>query len=319
MLVKGEFMNIPYQAKKNDRGLLILVTLAIIAIIVIAFLTFSYPNIFIGFEKINIESIGVIKIQGTLADSQGFTILGSTVGVQQYVNLVEQAIKDRSIKAVLLYVNSPGGTVSASEKLFYEIEKLAHKKTVVAYVEGYGASGAYMIMLPSRKIIASESSLVGSIGVYSVIMNYKGLLDKLGIKVYTFKSGRLKDVGSPYRNMSAEDKRIYSSIIQEFFSVFKNRVLKYRNITDQEVFTGRPYTSKEAKKVGLIDDIGTYDYAINVTKRLAGLPLDAPVRVLTPPKPSLLDLLFRLYFHPSTKVMPSYKILAMWPPPVIQP
>lgn len=235
------------------------------------------------------------------------------------MNLVEQAIKDRSIKAVLLYVNSPGGTVSASEKLFYEIEKLAHKKTVVAYVEGYGASGAYMIMLPSRKIIASESSLVGSIGVYSVIMNYKGLLDKLGIKVYTFKSGRLKDVGSPYRNMSAEDKRIYSSIIQEFFSVFKNRVLKYRNITDQEVFTGRPYTSKEAKKVGLIDDIGTYDYAINVTKRLAGLPLDAPVRVLTPPKPSLLDLLFRLYFHPSTKVMPSYKILAMWPPPVIQP
>ena len=315
------FMNaqIPYSTKSSDRSLFMIVALAIIAIIIVAIVSFIYPSTFIGFERINIESIGVIKIQGALADTQGFTILGSTTGVQQYINLIENAIKDPSIKAVLLYVNSPGGTVSASEKLFYEIEKLAYKKTVVAYVEGYGASGAYMVILPAKKIIVSESSLVGSVGVYSVIINYKGLLDKLGIQVYTFKSGKLKDIGSPYRNMTDQDKKIYGEIIQEFFSIFKERVLKYRTIIDQEVFTGRPYTSKQAKRVGLIDEIGTYDDAINITKKLAGLPEDAPIRVLEPPKPSLLDLLFRLYIKTKIRIVPSYEILAMWPPPVFEP
>ena len=312
-------MQTSYQLGYNERKLLIITVLIILIVVIVAAAFISIKGMVPTIGEISVEAVGLIKIKGTLAESHGFTVLGPTTGIQSYIDMLEEARKDPSIKAVLLYVDSPGGTVSASERLYYEVEKLTREKIVVAYIEGYGASGAYMMILPSKKIIASESSLVGSIGVYTIIINYRGLLDRLGITVYTFKSGKLKDVGSPYRNMTMEDKKVYEEIVRDFFKIFKERVNKYRVINDPEAFTGRPYTTIRAKEIGLIDDIGTLEYAINETKRLAGLPPDAPVRELKPPKPGLLDILFGSFSNPRVRVIPSQEILAIWPPPVIEP
>ena len=231
--------------------------------------------------------------------------------------MLEKARKDPQAKAVILYVNSPGGSAAASEALYNAVKKLSKEKVVVAYIAEYGTSGAYMAVLPSDHIVAAESSLVGSIGVYTMIVNYKGLLDKLGVQVYTFKSGDLKDVGSPFRNMTEEDAEVFKEIISDLFEIFKARVKKHRTIEDEEVFTGRPFTASKALQLGLIDEIGDFDTAVEAARKLAGLREDVPVKELKPRTPSLFEALLGASVQGRVKLLPSYEILAMWPPPTV--
>ena len=261
--------------------------------------------------------IALVKIEGSIASSTGYTFFGSVRSVNVYIELLEKARKDPQAKAVILYVNSPGGSAAASEALYNAVKKLSKEKVVVAYIAEYGTSGAYMAVLPSDHIVAAESSLVGSIGVYTMIVNYKGLLDKLGVQVYTFKSGDLKDVGSPFRNMTEEDAEVFKEIISDLFEIFKARVKKHRTIEDEEVFTGRPFTASKALQLGLIDEIGDFDTAVEAARKLAGLREDVPVKELKPRTLSLFEALLGASVRSRVKLLPSYEILAMWPPPTV--
>ncbi len=302
--------------KIGKRKLVIIAVVFIVLFIALASIAaaFVLPKFF----KENLESIALIKIEGPLAFRQSrYSILGPLLGVEDYIEMIDRARRDPTIKAVVLYVNSPGGSVAASEALYFAVERLAREKVVVAYVADYGTSGAYMAMLPAHKIVASSSSITGAIGVYALVVNYKGLLDKLGVEVYTFKSGKLKDVGSPFREMTEEDIKVYEEMVADFFEIFKTRVLKHRNIKSEEVFSGRPYTASKALKIGLIDNIGTYEDAVEEARRLAGLPEKTPIRELKPAKPRLLEFLFGLSATGSVRVLPSQEILAIWPPPAL--
>ncbi len=305
--------------KIGKKELMIIAVVFIVLFIALASIAavFVLPKFFKGsLESIN--QIALIKIEGPLAfRSSGYSILGPLLGVEDYIEMIDRARRDPTIKAVVLYVNSPGGSVAASEALYFAVEKLAREKVVVAYVADYGTSGAYMAILPAHRIIASNSSITGAIGVYALVVNYKGLLDKLGVEVYTFKSGRLKDVGSPFREMREEDVKVYEEMVTDFFEIFKTRVLKHRNIKSEEVFSGRPYTAGRALKIGLIDDIGTFEEAMEEARKLAGLPEKTPIRELKPAKPRLLELLFGLSATRNFKVLPSQEILAIWPPPTL--
>ena len=288
-----------------------IVALAVVAVAAIAALSLSLAR---G-GSVGLSYVALVKIEGSIAFRREYGIVVPATSVEEYVEVLERARKDPLVKAVVLYVNSPGGEAAASERLYFAVEELAREKVVVAYVEGYGTSGAYMAILPAAKILASNSSLVGSIGVYSIVVSYRDLLGKLGIHVYTFKSGRLKDVGSPFRELTEEDREVLEGIVQGLFEVFKARVLKHREV-DPEVFSGRPYLAEEGIEKGLVDGIGTLEDALREARSLAGLPEDAPVRELQPRKPGLFDLLFggalgglRAF------VLPSYELLAMWPPP----
>ncbi|MGB9708582.1 MAG: signal peptide peptidase SppA [Infirmifilum sp.] len=261
-----------------------------------------------------IPQVAMIEIRGAL-DYSSQSLLGVSTGIDQYIKLLEQAREDPSIKAVIIVYDSPGGTVSASYDLYVAVKKLAREKVVVSYARGSMASGAYMAASPSTKIYASPSALVGSIGVYASTINVEGLLGKLGIRVYTFKSGALKDIGSPYRNMTSEEMQVMQEIIQEYFALFKNIVLEHRKNVGENVFSGRPYPPEEALKEGLIDGIMTLDEAINKTKELAGLPLTAPVYELKPQPTGLLGLLFGGSGTRTPMSVPSLIYLAMWPPP----
>jgi protease-4 len=261
--------------------------------------------------------VALIRIEGAIAyQTSQLSLLGSTASADDLVQLLDAALKDPLAKAVVLRVNSPGGSAAASEALYLKVRELAASKPVVAYIEEYGTSGAYMAVLPAARILAANSSIVGSVGVYTSVITYSGLLEKLGVRVYVFKSGELKDVGSSFREPSEEDKRVLQSIVDGIFELFKKRVLAHRRLANaSEVFSGRPFLAEEAVKLGLIDGIGTLDDAVNLARELAGLPKDAPVRELKPPSPGLLRLLLGAASLARRPVVPSVEVLAMWPPP----
>lgn len=305
--------------KIRKKELIIIAVIFIVSLITLTSIAaiFVLPKLLKG-SLGSVNQIALIRIEGTLAfTSSGYSILGPLYGVEDYIEIINKARQDPTIKAVILYINSPGGSVAASEALYFAVERLAREKIVVAYIADYGTSGAYMAILPAHKIIASNSSLIGAIGVYALIINYKGLLDKLGVEVYTFKSGKLKDVGSPFREITEEDAKVYEEMIMEFFEIFKARVLKHRDIKSEEVFSGRPYTASSAVNLGLIDKIGTYSDAVEEAKKLAKLPETVPVRELKPTKPKLIELLFGLSASRKTVILPSQEILAIWPPPTL--
>jgi protease-4 len=261
--------------------------------------------------------VALIRIEGAIAyQTSQLSLLGSTASADDLVQLLDAALKDPLAKAVVLRVNSPGGSAAASEALYLKVRELAASKPVVAYVEEYGTSGAYMAVLPAARILAANSSIVGSVGVYTSVITYSGLLEKLGVRVYVFKSGELKDVGSSFREPSEEDKRVLQSIVDGVFELFKKRVLAHRRLANaSEVFSGRPFLAEEAVRLGLIDGIGTLDDAVNLAREMAGLPKDAPVRELKPPSPGLLRLLLGAASLARKPVAPSVEVLAMWPPP----
>jgi protease-4 len=260
--------------------------------------------------------VALIRIDGAIAyQTSQLSLLGSTASADDLVQLLDTALNDPLAKAVVLRVNSPGGSAAASEALYLKVRELAASKPVVAYIEEYGTSGAYMAVLPAARILAANSSIVGSVGVYTSVITYSGLLEKLGVKVYVFKSGELKDVGSSFREPSEEDRKVLQSIVDGVFELFKKRVLAHRKVADEgEVFSGRPFIAGEAVKLGLIDGIGTLDDAVNLAREMAGLPKDAPVREMKPPSPGLLQLLFG-GAAAKDRFVPSVEVLAMWPPP----
>jgi protease-4 len=261
--------------------------------------------------------VAVIRIEGAIAyRTSQLSLLGSTASADDLAQLLDAALKDPLAKAVVLRVNSPGGSAAASEALYLKVRELAASKPVVAYIEEYGTSGAYMAVLPAARILAANSSIVGSVGVYTSVITYSGLLEKLGVRVYVFKSGELKDVGSSLREPSEEDKRVLQSIVDGIFELFKKRVLAHRRLANaSEVFSGRPFLAEEAVKLGLIDGVGTLDDAVKLAREMAGLPKDAPVRELKPPSPGLLRLLLGAASLARRPVVPSFEVLAMWPPP----
>jgi len=301
----------------KEKGLsekkLLLITVILVAIIVIpviALLVIKVP----GLKLPGIEKVAVIKVTGVLTFEE-YSLLGSTISARDYIELIKQAKDDPTIKAVVLRVDSPGGDAAASEALYYAVKELAEEKTVVAYIEGLGASGAYEMILPSHYVMAGESSIVGAVGVYSTVITMKELMEKLGVKVYVYKSGKLKDLGSPYREPTEEDEKVLREIVEDMFETFKSRVLEHRGEVSDEVFTGRPFTAKRALEAGLIDQIGTLEDAIKKAKELSGLPEDAPVEELEPTPPSLFPL-----FGGATwgiRVVPGYQVLAIWPPPTV--
>ncbi|ACV24387.1 signal peptide peptidase SppA [Methanocaldococcus fervens] len=191
-----------------------------------------------------------------------------------YINLLDDLEKDDSVKGVLLVVNSPGGEVIASEKLARKVEELANKKPVVVYVEGLDASGAYMVSAPADYIVAEKHSIVGSIGVRMDVMHYYGLMKKLGVNVTTIKAGKYKDIGSPFRPMTEEEREYLQKMINETYMDFVEWVAEHRGLSINytlKIADGKIYSGEDAKKVGLVDEVGTEETALKKLEELANI------------------------------------------------
>ncbi len=199
-----------------------------------------------------------------------------------------KAAKDENVKALVIRINSPGGTVTASDILYHELRafKEKYKVPVVASIMDVGASGGYYVAMAADKVLVHPSSVTGSIGVIMVTMDAKGLLDKVGLEARSITSGPKKDMGSPFRAMTDDERAIFQSVIDSFYERFLAVVKEGRpNLTADQIrklADGRIYGGEQAKAAGLVDSVGYLEDAIDLAKRQANL---SEARVVTYRRP----------------------------------
>ncbi|MBW3011336.1 signal peptide peptidase SppA [Candidatus Woesearchaeota archaeon] len=256
-----------------ERSLLIgLIVLAVIIILsfLIALFVFTLPKD--GGISLTGENVQVIEIKGPIQAEKTTSILGGTKVAASTV-LVEELKKAKdnpSIKAVVLEINSPGGTVVASKEIGNAIKELKKEKPTVAWIREVGASGGYWIASCTDWIVADELSVTGSIGVVGSILSFEGLLDRYNITYQQLISGKYKDAGSPFRDMTPQETALFQErldIIHDAFirEVSNNRNIEYNKV--KEMATGMFYLGGQAKNLGLVDELGGKTEVENYMKK----------------------------------------------------
>jgi protease-4 len=227
----------------------------------------------------------VISIRGTISDTPKKQFVTTRPSmVQEVVSQLRKAEEDPEVRAVILKVNSPGGSVTASDILYNEIVafKQKTKAKVVVAMMGVAASGGYYISLPADYIFAHPTSVTGSVGVLFLRPDVAGLMDKIGLGVEVSKTGKNKDMGSPFRPATTEEKQIIKDLIDQLGKRFMDRIAEHRKIEPDNlkaISTARIFLADDALKLGLVDGIGYLADAVNQAKKLSNLPQDAKIVV----------------------------------------
>jgi protease-4 len=237
--------------KKYDK---ILIILGIILIFIFFLFYFFWQTKLIVNEK-----IAVIDIQGTILKSE------------RILKIIEKCEKDPKIKGVILKINSPGGSVAATWEIYEGLKRLKEKKKIIVYLENVAASGGYYLALVGDKIVANPGTITGSIGVRMDIPIVEGLFKKLGIKYEVIKSGKYKDIGSPFRNLTPEERALFEELINDVYADFFAKVKEARKIPEEslrKIADGRIFSAKKAKDLGLIDTLGTFNTALEIAKEI---------------------------------------------------
>ena len=227
----------------------------------------------------------VIPIRGIISDAprrQFITTWPSMV--QEIVSQLRKAEDDPEVKAVLLKIDSPGGSVIASDLIYNEIMAFKQRKKakVVAAMMGVAASGGYYIALPADFILAHPTTVTGSVGVLFLNPNVSGLMEKIGVDVNVSKTGENKDMGSPFRQATEEEQGIIQDIVDRLGAQFLGHIAEHRKLGPnrlKEISSARIYLADDALKLGMVDSIGYLDEAVSRAKKLADLPEDAKVVV----------------------------------------
>ncbi|KRT72947.1 MAG: putative signal peptide peptidase SppA, protease IV [Candidatus Rokubacteria bacterium CSP1-6] len=189
---------------------------------------------------------------------------------------LKKAEDDDRIQALVVRINSPGGTATASDILYRELSafKARKKIPVVAAIMDVGASGGYYVALAADTIVAHPTTVTGSIGVVMLTLNAEGLLQKVGIAPLAIKSGAKKDMGSPFRGLSDEERQIFQGVIDDLYGRFVSLIAKERRMPEDKVRAfadGRIYTARQAKELGLVDRVGYLEEAVEAAKQAARL------------------------------------------------
>ncbi|MFO7872524.1 MAG: signal peptide peptidase SppA [Candidatus Undinarchaeales archaeon] len=249
-------------AKKT---LLVLLAAVIIFVVAVAVMSTSYP------KQLSGEKIAVIRIQGTISSQEAF-VPTSQAKPKTIIGLLEKAEEDPSVKAVVIEINSPGGSAVASDEIASKVKEM--NKTTVAWIGDLGASGAYWVASSSDAVVAHPLSLTCSVGAYTLVSDWSGLFEEYGINYTIVKSGELKDIGSMYREMTPEEERIFQDMVDTVFEEFISEVKENRELTDaqtQIISDGRPCLGKDAVSYGLADYTGSEEDAIALAQQMADL------------------------------------------------
>lgn len=229
------------------------------------------------------DKILLIGVDGLISErpKEGF-LKSRPSTVQEVAAQLKLARKDKNIKAVVLRVDSPGGTTTASDIIYHELSTYKAETGVklVACLMGLGTSGGYYVSLPADHIAAHPTTITGSVGVIFLQPRVAGLLDKIGVDVGVSKSGALKDMGSPFRQPTDEEKRLTDSMVKAQAARFLDLTQKHRKLSPQaleQASSARVFTADEAKALGLIDSVGYLEDALAKAGALAGLPAGARV------------------------------------------
>ena len=231
------------------------------------------------------EKILVIPVEGMISDKDDISILTEDPGMLELVvSQLKLAEEDSQVKAVVLKINSPGGLTTASDIIYNQIMhfKSRTKKKVVVSMMDMATSGGYMIALPADLITAHPTTVTGSVGVIFIRPQFSDLMGKIGIGMDVTKSGRNKDMGSPFRHSTKEEDQLFQHIIDQLNTRFVSLVQRHRHLKPENlktVKTARIFNAEDALKLGLIDKICYLDEAIEDCRKMAGLPKNTRIVV----------------------------------------
>jgi protease-4 len=229
------------------------------------------------------DKIAVVDIKGVITSSRDI------------VEQIDTFKVDDDVKAIILRINSPGGGVGPSQEIYREVLSAKEKKKVVASMESVAASGGYYVACASDLIVANPGTITGSIGVVMEFSNVEDLLKKIGLQSYVIKSGKHKDIGSPLRKMTPEERSILQGVIDSVHNQFIRAVAKGRDMKEEKVrqiADGRIFSGEQAKELGLVDRLGSLQDAIEIAAELIGVEGE-PVVIYPRKKLSLYELLFK--------------------------
>jgi protease-4 len=222
------------------------------------------------------DKIAIITVDGLIMNQEGDGFFRSENPVSFFVEQLDKAQADADVKAIIIRINSPGGGVTASDIMYQRLMRLraARKVPVIAAIEDVGASGAYYIACGSDTIIATPTSVTGSIGVIMQTISFAGTMDKLGITAKAITSGHFKDMLNPLKPLAPDDAQIVQAMVNEYYEGFVKVVAAGRPKMDaakvRELADGRVYTGRQARDLGLVDSLGYMEDAIAAAKKASG-------------------------------------------------
>jgi protease-4 len=269
------------------------------------------------------QKIAVIYATGLIASGKSsYDTTGSQVtGSETIVEYLRKARADSSIKAIVLRVDSPGGSAIASDVIWREVLLTKNQKPVIASMSDVAASGGYYIVMPAQAIVAEPSTLTGSIGVVITKFVIDGTLKKLGLNLEGVSQGKYADLYSPVRPFTPEERQRMAENMQATYDTFVEKAAQGRNTTPEKIDAvgqGRVWTGRQAKTIGLVDELGGLDRAVSIAKQRAKIAADADVElVIYPPKKSFYDL-FKSPFGASDRAATMASMLGFTNPRVIQ-
>lgn len=222
------------------------------------------------------STVAVLDVNGTIQSGEQAGILSSGTFSRTFISQLDRARRQPRVRAILIRVNSPGGDAVASDEIYREIRRTRQEfhKPVVVYMESLAASGGYYISAAADRIVANPNTLTGSIGVIMMVPTYDELLNKIGVRVYVFRSGAFKDTTSGTRPLRPEEEALLQGLINQAYQRFVDVVAEGRNLPRHRVLEfadGRVLTGTQAQDLGLVDELGDYRRAAQIAAELAGL------------------------------------------------
>jgi protease-4 len=278
--------------------LLFFIVLFVLVVITSLLIVVFQKNLPIG------DRIALVRIEGPIIDSK------------ETLDEIKDYVKDTSVKAIVLRIDSPGGAVAPAQEIYEEVRKAVSKKKIVVSMGSVAASGGYYIASPAARIVANPGTLTGSIGVIMEIPNVEGLLNKIGVKTEVIKSGRHKDIASVFRGIKKEEREILQGVLDNVHEQFIKAVAEGRKMLPEdvkEIADGRIFTGEQALKVGLIDELGNLEDAIKTAAQLSGIKGE-PVVVSKKERLSLVNLLRDKMPKELTDIFPSVRIKYLYAP-----
>jgi len=240
------------------------------------------------------NAVGVIPIKGTIAiETDSFS---SSMDALDVVETIDEASKDPNVKVIFLDIDSGGGSIVATKQI---VEKIRNtEKPVVAYIGEVGASGAYYVAAASDYVIADADSITGSIGVIWISLDVNKLLDDFGVKAVVLKKGAYKDIGSMFREMTADERQLLQAMIDEGFNQFKGDVFEFRKDKGlelsklDEVADGRIISGRQALQLKLVDELSSREAAIKKAAEIGGIKEEPQIKNYEKHEITLAEIFF---------------------------
>ncbi|TFG37729.1 MAG: signal peptide peptidase SppA [Syntrophobacterales bacterium] len=237
-------------------GILLLLGVGVLFFLVITYLTRD------GADFSRKDKIGVVVVKGFIGDSKNI------------VDKLDEYDRDEGVKAVVLRLETPGGAIVPSQEIYEKVLKVKRKKKVIASMGTVAASGGYYIACAADRIVANPGTITGSIGVIAQFSQIEELLKKIGLKSTIIKSGKYKDVGSPVREMTKDEKKIIQALIDDIYEQFVEVVAENRKIPKEKIINtagAKAFTGRQALEFGLVDELGTMEYSVELAAKMAGI------------------------------------------------